>query len=55
MGPVIAIWCGPWGYKLPDGTDLIPGESRREIPEAQANDDPNWQVVGAKTSTEDDD
>lgn len=45
MGKIDAKWIGPWGYKLPDGTELIPGETVRPVPEDQANDDPYWSPV----------
>lgn len=54
MAPVDATWIGPWGYKLPDGTALIPGETVWPVSEDQANDDPYWSYVApkqTKTST----
>jgi hypothetical protein len=46
MTLVDATWNGPWGYTLPDGTLLIPGETVRQVPQFQANDDPYWEPVG---------
>jgi hypothetical protein len=48
----LSTWIGPWGHKLPDGTDLIPGETQVEVSDQQATDDPYWEVVKpAKTTT----
>jgi hypothetical protein len=47
-----ATWIGPWGHKLPDGTELIPGETECDVPESQATDDPNWDYTPPKQITQ---
>lgn len=45
MAPVDAIWRGPFGYTLPDGTQLEPGITVCKVPEFEANESDNWQPV----------
>lgn len=51
MALVDATWRGPWGYVLPDGTALIPGETVKQVPEFQANDDDYWEPVKSTKSS----
>lgn len=54
MSLVDATWIGPWGFKLPDGTNLIPNETVCPMPAFQVEGDPYWERVAprkAKDST----
>lgn len=43
MGKIDALWVGPGGHVLADGTDLIPGETVVQISEGEAVESDNWQ------------
>lgn len=43
--PIRATWTGPAGCKLPDGTELVPGETVAEVPAGEARGSENWQPV----------
>lgn len=45
MSLVDATWIGPWGYRLPDGTELIPGVTVWSMPRFQVDGDPYWERV----------
>lgn len=50
-----AKWVGPYRAALPDGTELIPGESVVKVPEPEVKASENWQPVrGAAKKGEDD-
>lgn len=40
-----ATWTGPAGCKLPDGTELVPGETVAEVSAGEARISENWQPV----------
>jgi hypothetical protein len=46
---VEAVWVGPSGYTLPDGTGLVPGETVAKLSEGEAMASANWEPV-AKAS-----
>lgn len=55
-----AVWIGPSGYKLTDGTYLEHGHTVVSVPAFEAVDSDNWQPVdppkpGGKTTTSEDD
>ena len=42
---VDARWQGPHRGRLPDGTDLVPGETVVQVPRAEAMESDHWEVV----------
>lgn len=51
---VNARWVGPGTQVLPDGTELIPGETVIAISDGEATDSDNWEKVGGKPSKPED-
>lgn len=45
MALVDALWVGPGGYTLIDGTVLTPGITVCKVPAGEAHDSDNWQSV----------
>lgn len=50
MGMIDALWVGPGGQVLADGTDLEPGVTVVQISEGEAVESDNWQPVPVKNS-----
>lgn len=44
-GKVTARWVASWEAELPGGKILVPGVTTHEIPEGEAHDSDNWEVV----------
>lgn len=50
-----AVWIGPGGYKLVDGTVLEPGQTVVSVPEFEAEESDNWLPVEPLDNNEDND
>lgn len=53
-GTVKAKWVGTYEAELPDGTQLVPGETVVELPRDEAEGSDNWAVQGAGKKKADD-
>jgi hypothetical protein len=52
---VKARWVASYKAELPDGTELVPGETVVEgLPRAEAEDSDNWELVGGSKKKDDD-
>lgn len=47
---VEATWVAPFEASLPDGTVLVPGETKAEIPAGEAEASDNWSVGKAQST-----
>ena len=53
-GTVKAKWVGTYEAELPDGTQLVPGETVVDLPRDEAEGSDNWQVASGSSKKGDD-